>query len=68
MIRLACLLGLVALGVLVLLAVRLDGATAILFSFVGMPALALALLLYVGARWRAGAFSSTAARISHLGS
>jgi hypothetical protein len=36
--------------------VRLDGTTAIIFSFIGMPALGLALALYVVARWRAGAF------------
>ena len=52
MIRLACLLGLVALGVLVALTLRVDGATAIAFSFVGCPALALALLLYGVQRWR----------------
>jgi len=52
MVRLACLLGLIALAILVLLAVRTDGASAILFSFVGMPALALALVLYAVRRWR----------------
>lgn len=56
MIRLACFFGLVALAALALLIVRLDGGTAIVFSFVGMPALGLALALYAFARWRAGAF------------
>ena len=54
--RLACLLGLIALAALFLLIVRLDGATATIFSFVGMPALGLALALYAFGRWRAGAF------------
>jgi hypothetical protein len=58
MIRLACAFGLVALAIVVILAVRTDGATAILFSFVGMPALAIGLILYFVARWRAGAFAS----------
>lgn len=56
MIRLACLFGLLALGVLVLFVVRLGGATATLFMFVGIPALVLALVLYGIQRWRAGAF------------
>ena len=61
MIRLACFLGLVALAALALLLVRLDGSTAIVFSFVGFPALGLALLLYVVVRWRAGAFGFSSA-------
>jgi hypothetical protein len=56
MIRLACFLGLIALAVLLLLMIRLDGATAIAFSFIGLPALSLALTVYAVARWRAGAF------------
>ena len=56
MTRLACLFGLIAIAALLLLLVRLDGATATIFSFVGFPALALALLLYGIDRWRAGAF------------
>ncbi len=60
MIRLACFLGLIALAALVLLVARLDGATAIVFSFVGFPALGLALALYAIARWRAGAFHVSA--------
>jgi len=56
MIRAACLLALLSLAILVVVAVRLDGATATLFSFVGMPALAAAIALYVLQRWRAGAF------------
>ena len=56
MIRAACLLALLSLAILVVVAVRLDGATATLFSFVGMPALAAAMGLYVLQRWRSGAF------------
>jgi len=55
MIRLACIFALVALAVLVIFITRLNGATATLFSFVGMPALGVALLLYGIARWREGA-------------
>lgn len=58
--RLACLLALIALAALALLLVRLDGATAIVFSFIGMPALGLALVVYGIARWRAGAFRLSA--------
>lgn len=61
MIRLACALGLVALAIVVILAVRTDGGTAILFSFVGIPTLAIGLILYFVARWRAGAFRSEGA-------
>jgi hypothetical protein len=57
-IRVACVLALIALAILILVAVRLDGATATLFSFVGMPALAVAMGLYVLHRWRVGAFRS----------
>lgn len=56
MMRVACLLALVSLVILILTAVHLHGATATLFSFVGIPALAAALGLYVLQRWRAGAF------------
>lgn len=56
MIRLACFFGLVALAVLILFVVRLEGATAILFVFVGFPSLALALALYAIQRWRSGGF------------
>ena len=56
MLRAACLLALLSLAILVLVAVDLDGATATLFSFVGMPALAAAMGLYVLQRWRTGAF------------
>ena len=55
-IRVACVLALIALAIVVVVAVRLDGFTATLFSFVGIPALAAALGLYAFARWRAGAF------------
>ena len=54
--RVACVFGLVALAALVLMVVRLDGTTAILFSFVGYPALTIALLVYGWVRWREGAF------------
>jgi hypothetical protein len=59
MIRVACLLGLIALAILILVAVRLDGATATMFSFLGIPALVAAMGIYVLHRWRAGAFHST---------
>jgi hypothetical protein len=58
MMRLACALVLVALTVLAAVALRPTGATAILFSFVGIPALGLGAGLYLLARWRAGAFRS----------
>jgi hypothetical protein len=58
MMRLACVFALVALVALFALIIRLDGATAIVFSFIGMPSLALALAIYVFARWRAGAFTA----------
>jgi hypothetical protein len=58
MIRVACLLGLIALAILILVSVRLDGTTAAIFSFFGMPALVAAMGLYVLQRWRAGAFQS----------
>jgi hypothetical protein len=54
-IRLACAFGLVAVATVIRLALRTDGAGAILFSFVGFPALAGGLALYGAARWRAGA-------------
>lgn len=57
MIRLACLLALVALAALVLLVVRDDGGSAIAFSFIGFPALALAMGCYALHRMRAGASS-----------
>ena len=56
MLRVACLLALLSLAILVVVAVHLDGATATLFSFLGMPALAAAIGLYVLQRWLAGAF------------
>ena len=57
--RLACVFGLIALAVMFVLVLHLDGATATIFSFVGMPSLALALVIYVVARWRAGDFSAS---------
>jgi hypothetical protein len=56
--RLACLLALISLVILVITAVHLDGATATLFSFGGMPALAAALGIYFIQRLREGAFRS----------
>lgn len=61
MMRAACLLGLIALAILMLIEVRLDGATATIFSFLGIPALAAAVGLYLLHRWRAGAFHVTGA-------
>ena len=61
MMRAACLLGLIALAILMLIEVRLDGATATIFSFLGIPALAAAVGLYLLHRWRAGAFHFTGA-------
>jgi preprotein translocase subunit SecD len=54
--RIACVLALIALAVMMILLYRLDGSTAVLFSFVGCPALGLALVLYGFVRWREGAF------------
>ena len=56
--RLACVLALISLVILVVVAVRLDGATATLFSFAGMPALVAAMGVYFIARIREGAFRS----------
>jgi hypothetical protein len=56
MIRLACIFALIAITALVVLVTNLNGATATIFSFIGMPALGLALALYGIERWRAGAF------------
>jgi hypothetical protein len=56
--RLACVLALISLVILVVVAVRLNGATATLFSFAGMPALAAAMGIYFIQRWRDGAFRS----------
>jgi hypothetical protein len=56
-IRLACLLVLIALGPVVLMAIRPSGPNAILFSFVGVPALAAGVLVFGIRRWRDGAFS-----------
>ncbi len=52
MARAACLLALLSLAILVLIVVRLDGATATIFSFLGIPALVAAMGLYVLHRWR----------------
>jgi hypothetical protein len=56
-IRLACLLVLIALVIAVVLAIRPTGPNAILFSFVGMPALAAGILVFGVKRWRDGALS-----------
>ena len=60
MIRFACLIQLVALATLVVLALRPEGATAILFAFVGFPLVGLGVLLYGYRRWSAGAFREVA--------
>jgi hypothetical protein len=65
MIRLACGFGLLALAAIIPLLAHLDGATATVFSFVGCPALGLALLIYAVARWRAGAFQVDGAEDEH---
>ena len=57
MIRLACLLVLIALVMAVIMALHPTGPTAILFSFVGMPALAAGILVFGIKRWRDGALS-----------
>jgi peptidoglycan/LPS O-acetylase OafA/YrhL len=62
-IRLACLLVLVALALAVVLAIRPTGPNAILFSFVGVPALAAGILVFGVRRWRDGAFSSNRSSI-----
>jgi hypothetical protein len=49
---------LVALGIAVNLALRTTGPNAILFSFVGVPALGGGVLVYGIKRWRDGALSS----------
>jgi hypothetical protein len=54
-IRVACALGLVGLAAVVRLAVRTDGSGAILFSFVGFPAMVGAFAIYSVVRWRSGA-------------
>ena len=46
----------------VILVLRTDGASAIGFSFIGAPALGLALTIYGVSRWRAGVFRSNATR------
>jgi hypothetical protein len=56
-IRLACLLVLIALAIAVVLALQPTGANAILFSFVGTPALAAGILVFGIKRWRDGALS-----------
>jgi hypothetical protein len=55
-IRAACVFALIALAIVIVAAVRFDGFTVTLFSFVGIPALAAAMSLYGLGRWRAGAF------------
>ena len=57
MIRLACLLVLIALVIAVVLAVNPTGPNAVLFSFVGTPALAAGIIVFGVKRWRDGALS-----------
>jgi len=56
-IRLACLLVLVALAIAVIMAIHPTGPNAILFCFAGMPALAAGMLVFGVKRWREGALS-----------
>ena len=51
MIRLACALALFALALLVWMLLETDAFTAISFSFLAMPALALAIGLYAWRTW-----------------
>src|SRR5205085_2486798 len=62
MMRLACVLGLVAVTIAILLTLDTNGHTAIAFSFVGAPALGLALAIYGASRWRASSRGVSAAR------
>ncbi len=57
MTRLASLFVLAAVVITALLALDPVGRSAILFSFVGMPCLALGRALHALKRWRDGAFS-----------
>jgi hypothetical protein len=56
-IRLASLLVLIALVIVAVVAIDPSGPNAILFSFVGMPALGAGILLFGVKRWRDGALS-----------
>jgi NADH:ubiquinone oxidoreductase subunit 3 (subunit A) len=56
-IRLACLLVLIALSIAFVLAMNPTGPNAVLFSFVGMPTLAAGILVFGVKRWRDGALS-----------
>ena len=56
MIRLACLLILMALAAVVVLAWRPTGPSSIAFTFFGIPALVLGIGVYTLQRWREGAF------------
>ena len=58
MIRLASLLELIALVIVAVMAIRPTGPHAVLFSFVGMPALVVGVLVFGVKRWRDGALSS----------
>lgn len=59
MIRLACLLVLIALVIVAVVAVHPSGPNAILFSFIGMPALGADILVFGVKRWRDGALSES---------
>jgi len=59
-IRIAAALQILALAIVAWMAVDTSGRTAIAFSFVGAPLLVLGLAAYAFARWREGAFGSTA--------
>ncbi len=66
MIRLVSLLVLAAMGILAALSLRPRGSTAIGFSFLGMPLIALVILLQIFLLWRKGAFRT--ARLRSRGS
>lgn len=57
MIRVAYLLALLAIATIFPLVIDLSGQTAIVFMFVGFPALAVAIVIFVIERWRAGVFT-----------
>jgi len=56
MTRIACLFVLISIVAVTLLATNPTGRTAIIFSFVGMPALVVGMAIYGIQRWREGAF------------
>ena len=49
MIRVACVLGLVALAALLFMIVETEGRTAVAFAFLGIPAFVLSVVVYLAA-------------------